>query len=164
MGELVADASGDLSGTTTNSSNGWGTVSKSIKTAGGYASTSTVLATFDGPDGATPTAGLLVDADGDLFGTTYAGGAFSGSTPFSAADGAGTVFEIKTSVSGYASTPITLASSMATTATAAAAMATVEPGSGEELRAAVVDTRGHPIAAIAAPTAASRRAGKVAEG
>ena len=54
------------------------------KTVDGYASTPTTLVSFNGTDGAIPHAGLIADADGDLFGTTYTGGA----------NGDGTVFEI----------------------------------------------------------------------
>ena len=57
-----------------------------VKTASGYASTPTVLFSFDGTHGASPVAGLIADAAGDLFGTTSGGGA-NGS-------GVGTVFEI----------------------------------------------------------------------
>jgi hypothetical protein len=35
----------------------------------------TTLVNFHGPNGALPTAGLIADAHGDLFGTTQAGGA-----------------------------------------------------------------------------------------
>jgi uncharacterized repeat protein (TIGR03803 family) len=69
------------------------------KTASGYASTPTVLASFDGPHGANPAAGLIEDALGNLFGTTDYGGAY----------GLGTVFEIAKTPSGYASTPTVLA-------------------------------------------------------
>jgi uncharacterized repeat protein (TIGR03803 family) len=48
------------------------------------AQTFTTLVSFDGVDGANPFAGLVQGADGNLYGTTYAGGA----------DNAGTVFKI----------------------------------------------------------------------
>ena len=47
-----------------------------------------------------PYAGLIADAAGDLFGTTYGGGA----------NGDGTVFEIAKTAGSYASTPTTLVS------------------------------------------------------
>ena len=71
------------------------------KTAGGYASTPTTLISFTGgADGAEPKGSLIADTNGDLFGTTRFGGA----------NGAGAVFEIAKTASGYASTPTTLVS------------------------------------------------------
>ena len=58
----------------------------------------TTLVNFDTTHGATPVAGLIADAAGDLFGTTQTGGA----------NGDGTVFEIVKTASGYASTPTVL--------------------------------------------------------
>jgi uncharacterized repeat protein (TIGR03803 family) len=97
---LIADANGDLFGTTVGGSNGDGTVFEIAKTATGYASTPTTLVSFNGTDGATVFGGLIADNRGDLFGTTYTGGAFDD----------GTVFEIAKTATGYASTPITLVS------------------------------------------------------
>ena len=98
---LIADANGDLFGTTSmGGANGQGTVFEIVKTAAGYASTPTVLVTFDVASGFRPEAGLIVDANGDLFGTTIGGGA----------NGLGTVFEIAKTASGYASTQTTLVS------------------------------------------------------
>ena len=105
-GGLIADANGDLFGTTDDGgpiegdSGDRGTVFEIKKTATGYASTPTVLAGFDGPDGLFPMAGLLIDANGDLFGTTNQGGS----------DNLGTVFEIKKTAAGYANKPTVLAS------------------------------------------------------
>ena len=100
-GALIADANGDLFGTTgEGGENGDGTVFEIAKTSSGYASTPTILVSFNGSDGADPTGGLIMDANGDLFGTTDGGGA----------NGDGTVFEIANSSSGYASTPTTLVS------------------------------------------------------
>ena len=42
----------------------------------------TVLHSFTGPDGSSPTAALIRDSTGDLFSTTSAAGAFSGGTVF----------------------------------------------------------------------------------
>ena len=71
------------------------------KTAGGYASTPTTLVNFDGANGEAPVAGLIADANGDLFGTTRTVGG---------ANNVGTVFEIAKTAGGYASTPTTLVS------------------------------------------------------
>ncbi len=108
-GSLIADASGDLFGTTElGGANGDGTVFEIAKTAAGYASTPTTLVSFDGADGAHPTAGLIADANGDLFGTTEA---MAGPIVND-----GTVFEIAKTATGYASTPTTLVSFNAPTA------------------------------------------------
>jgi uncharacterized repeat protein (TIGR03803 family) len=97
---LIADANGDLFGTTElGGANGDGTVFEIVKTASGYASTPTTLVGFNGPDGESPFGGLITDPNGDLFGTTYHGGA----------NDDGTVFEIKKTGAGYASAPTTLA-------------------------------------------------------
>jgi uncharacterized repeat protein (TIGR03803 family) len=100
-GSLIADSNGDLFGTTSEGgANNDGTVFEIAKTAGGYASTPTTLVSFNGADGGFPVAGLLADAHGDLFGTTFSGGASD----------LGTVFEIAKAAGGYASTPATLVS------------------------------------------------------
>ena len=101
---LIADASGNLFGTTHGGGaygeavGGDGTVFEIAKTAGGYASTPIVLVNFSFANGAMPTAGLIADANGNLFGTTGGGGAY----------GYGTAFKVAKTASGYASTPIVL--------------------------------------------------------
>ena len=98
---LIADASGDLFGTTLyGGAHDKGTVFEIAKTSDGYASTPTLLTSFDGPVGRQPYSGVIADAAGDLFGTTYGGGAY----------GIGTVFEIAKTSDGYASTPTVLMS------------------------------------------------------
>ena len=102
---LIADANGDLFGTTLgDGANGDGTVFEIAKTASGYASTPTTLVTFNGANGKNPSASLIADAKGDLFGTTFEGGG---------TNGVGTVFEIVNTGTAanpvYASTPTTLA-------------------------------------------------------
>jgi uncharacterized repeat protein (TIGR03803 family) len=78
---LISDATGNLYGTTgLGGLYGWGTVFK-LDPAGNE----TVLHSFtSGEDGAVPWGGLIRDAQGGLYGTTYYGGAY----------GAGTVFKI----------------------------------------------------------------------
>ena len=95
-GSLIADANGDLFGTTVG---GNGTAFEIAKTADGYASTPTTLVSFNTNDDL-PQGGLIADSNGDLFGTTELGGAND--------DGA--VFEIVKTSTGYASTPTTLVS------------------------------------------------------
>ena len=102
---LIADAAGNLFGTTYNgpyNGESWasGTVFEIAKTSTGYASTPTVLASFNSADGSGPQATLTTDAAGDLFGTTIYGGAYSD----------GVVFEIAKTSTGYASTPTVLVS------------------------------------------------------
>ncbi len=101
---LIEDASGNLYGTTngggsTNSSDcnegscGYGTVFKLTPSGSGY--TKTVLYNFcsqtNCTDGANPYAGLIEDAAGNFYGTTYNGGA----------NGGGTVFKLTPSGNGY---------------------------------------------------------------
>jgi uncharacterized repeat protein (TIGR03803 family) len=71
---LIRDAAGNLYGTTYwNGIGGWGTVFKVDPTG-----TETVLYNFTGlADGANPSASVIRDAAGNLYGTTYAGGAFN---------------------------------------------------------------------------------------
>ena len=98
---LITDAAGDLFATTFGGgADDDGTVFEVAKTEDGYASTPTVLASFTGADGAAPAGGLIADAAGDLFGTTYQGGA----------DDDGTVFEIVKTKHGYADAPTILVS------------------------------------------------------
>jgi uncharacterized repeat protein (TIGR03803 family) len=81
IGGLVQDKSGNFYGTTKGGgANGCGTVFE-LSTTG----TETVLHSFDcSTDGGYPYAGLIIDAAGNLYGTTTSGGP----------SGAGTVFEI----------------------------------------------------------------------
>ena len=96
---LSADASGDLFGLMlTGGANSLGAVVE-FPAAGGAAITlPTVFA--GGAGGSHPGGTLLVDASGDLFGTTLSGGA----------NGAGTVFEIQKTGGVYAAAPTTLTS------------------------------------------------------
>jgi hypothetical protein len=73
---LIADANGNLFGTTTvGGASGDGTVFEIVKTASGYASTPTTLVSFNGTNGSQ--GGLIADAVGNLFGTTVTGGGSS---------------------------------------------------------------------------------------
>ena len=92
---VVFDAVGNLYGTTeaggelsTCNGSGCGTVFKLMPAAGGGWA-ETVLHDFNGNDGAYPLAGLILDAVGNLYGTTQQGGTGTSCTP-----GCGTVFEI----------------------------------------------------------------------
>lgn len=90
-GSLVVDSQGNLFGTTElGGSGGYGTVFELVK-ANNYAET--VLHNFSSSngDGELPYAGLLIDSQGNLYGTTELGGT----------SGEGTVFEL-TAASNYA--------------------------------------------------------------
>jgi hypothetical protein len=94
IGNLVADANGDLFGITSQDA-----VFEIVKTPGtptGYASAPTILTTLPTEDGSTTNfnTSLTVDANGDLFGTTSGG-----------PHGLGTVFEIVKAANGYEKTP-----------------------------------------------------------
>lgn len=98
-GKLIFDRTGDLYGTTYNGGSslgclppyGCGTVYKLALSHGGW--TESILYTFSGAgDGANPSAGLISDAAGDLYGTTVYGGAHTW----------GTVFQLAPARSGWA--------------------------------------------------------------
>jgi uncharacterized repeat protein (TIGR03803 family) len=100
LGSLIADAAGNLFGTTSGGgAHDQGTVFEIARTKGGYAGAPTILVSFNDADGYFPTSSLIADADGDLFGVTVAG----------SADNDGTVFEIVKTMNGYADAPTTLA-------------------------------------------------------
>ncbi len=87
MGGVIADRAGNLYGTTSQggtqgcSGNGCGTVFE--LSPGGSGWTQKVLYTFRGAaDGATPTAGLVSDAAGNLYGATAGGGSGDGGVIF----------------------------------------------------------------------------------
>jgi uncharacterized repeat protein (TIGR03803 family) len=87
-GALVMDGSGNLYGTTlTGGAPNTGTVFELAKGS----ATITTLATFNGANGADPSAGLLRDAGGNLYGTTYGGGSSGYGTVFEVAQGSGAV-------------------------------------------------------------------------
>jgi len=74
-GSLVMDASGSLYGTTTCDGTGSGSVFKLTHINGGW--TYTTLYSFTGgSDGTYPDAGVALDANGNIYGTTSQGGAY----------------------------------------------------------------------------------------
>jgi uncharacterized repeat protein (TIGR03803 family) len=97
-GHLTFDAKGNIYGTTQGGgTNGTGTVYKlSPKSGGGW--TEKVIYTFSatGADGTGPSAGMTIAADGTMYSTTPDGGAF----------GAGTVFSLKKTSTGWKQTVI----------------------------------------------------------
>jgi uncharacterized repeat protein (TIGR03803 family) len=100
---LTFDSKGDLFGTTVNGgTSNYGTVFEISYVKGQYTAPTT-LVSFDGTNGIFPHASVIIDASGDLFGTTAAGG------PGGFESGEGTVFEVPYSGGAYASTPLTVA-------------------------------------------------------
>jgi uncharacterized repeat protein (TIGR03803 family) len=94
---VIFDGSGNLYGTTNGGGNGFGTVFELIPAAGG-GWTEKILYSFnnDGIDGHGPSAGVIFDAAGNLYGTTQFGG--SGCNPPSGY--CGTVFELTPTATG----------------------------------------------------------------
>jgi uncharacterized repeat protein (TIGR03803 family) len=87
-GSLGMDGNGNLYGTTRQGGAfGRGTVFELAKASGAI----TRLASFDGTNGAGPLAGLIIDGSGNLYGTTYYGGASKDGTVFEVAAGSGTI-------------------------------------------------------------------------
>ena len=71
-----------------------------VVTQSAQAQTYTVIHTFTGADGADPLAGLTIDRGGNLYGTTYGGGAGSGTVYMLAHNGAGWIFSSLYSFAG----------------------------------------------------------------
>ena len=85
---LVEDSSGNLFGTTFDGgSSSDGTVFEVQAGSGAV----TTLATFNNTNGANPRAGVVKDSSGNLFGTTYYGGASNDGTVFEIKAGSGAV-------------------------------------------------------------------------
>jgi uncharacterized repeat protein (TIGR03803 family) len=81
-GQLVFDSLGNLYGTTVDGgANSGGTVFK-LSPGANNTWTETVLWSFGFPDGNTPYAGVTLDASGNVYGTTTAGGPNGGGTVF----------------------------------------------------------------------------------
>ena len=85
---VIEDSNGNLFGTTfSGGTYGEGTVFEWVKSSG----TLSVLASFDGTNGQNPRAGVIEDNSGNLFGTTYLGGANGDGTVFEVVPGSGTI-------------------------------------------------------------------------
>lgn len=94
-GDLAFDQVGNIYGTTfSGGSGGDGTVFELLRSNGGW--TEMVLYTFHGNDGEGPCAGVTLDNEGNLYGTTVWGGTFS----------FGTVYELTNSESGWTETTL----------------------------------------------------------
>jgi len=94
---LVIDSSGNLWGTTFYSDSGYnGTVFEMSPASGGWTSETLYDLPFTTGAPGGPIDKLLMDAAGNLYGTTYYGGAY----------GVGTVFELVPSVNGWSYVPL----------------------------------------------------------
>ena len=93
FGALIADAAGNLYGTTLQG--GANVVGTVFQVAAGT-NVLTTLATFTGNNGAAPSAGLIADAAGNLYGTTSVGGASNLGTVFQIASGTHTLTTLAT--------------------------------------------------------------------
>ncbi|HEY1684260.1 MAG TPA: choice-of-anchor tandem repeat GloVer-containing protein [Tepidisphaeraceae bacterium] len=103
---LVRDSSGDLFGTTAGggvNNNNSGLV---FEVAAG-SDIPTTIATFDGDNGASPQATLLMDSAGNLFGTTASGGGTSeDGTVFEVAAGSNTITTLATFTGSNGARPV----------------------------------------------------------
>jgi uncharacterized repeat protein (TIGR03803 family) len=75
FGRLVADSAGNLYGATEGGDGDYGAVFKLTPSGGSW--TMTVLHRFNGSDGNTPYGSLIIDANGNLYGTTLQGGTYN---------------------------------------------------------------------------------------
>ncbi len=84
QGGLILDAAGNLYGATTyGGRNGYGTVFElSPKTGGSWTEKLLHSFTNDGVDGTNPFSSVILDAAGNLYGTTIGGGAFASGTAY----------------------------------------------------------------------------------
>src|ERR1700761_2471610 len=96
-GNLVLDSAGDLIGSTSGAGNDLGSVFELAATPTGYASAPTTLGYFNGPPaGTNPNPGVVIDAAGDVI----------GSTRFQGVNSLGSVYEFTKTATGYSSTTV----------------------------------------------------------
>jgi len=91
---LVMDTAGDLIGTTPKGGSNGGTTFQLTRSSGGWNETVIYQFCLSNPtcnDGSAPYAGLILDAAGNLYGTTEGGGAHNG----------GTVYEVEHTATGW---------------------------------------------------------------
>jgi uncharacterized repeat protein (TIGR03803 family) len=95
LGELVFDTAGNLYGVATTSGINNAGVVFELTPVGGGKWTQQVLHSFTGGnDGAVPFAGLAIDGQGNLYGTTMAGGGAGSCVPINSYSYCGTAFEL----------------------------------------------------------------------
>jgi uncharacterized repeat protein (TIGR03803 family) len=90
---LTIDSHGNLFGTTTytSGSSGNGTVFELVAGASSVTTLATFASPMGGPGGSQPYAGVVMDANGNLYGTTRFGGAYGQGTIYELAAGSGTI-------------------------------------------------------------------------
>jgi uncharacterized repeat protein (TIGR03803 family) len=94
LSSLIMDSAGNLYGTTySDGALGFGSVFKLTQTGEGWIYTSLYDFT-GGSDGAYPVGGVVIDANGDVFGTTYAGGGTGSFCDANFGNQCGVIFEI----------------------------------------------------------------------
>ena len=95
---MVFDSAGNLYGETWYGGiYGGGTVFRLTPKADGVGWTEKILHNFgNGKDGANPSGGLMLDSAGNLYGTTFAGGAYDSAGPYRS----GTAFELVATTTG----------------------------------------------------------------
>ncbi len=83
LGGVVLDSAGNLYGTTQYGGSAYGSAGHGVVFKLDPSGHETVIHTFTGkPDGGTPGAGVILDQSGNIYGTTYAGGAVNRGTVF----------------------------------------------------------------------------------
>ncbi len=98
QGNVIFDKAGNLYGTTTLGGNvGYGTVYELSPSSSGQWALATLYSFHGGSDGNRPSAGLVFDNDGNLYGTT----AYAGNAGLCNGTGCGTVFELSTPGGGF---------------------------------------------------------------
>jgi uncharacterized repeat protein (TIGR03803 family) len=98
LAPLVEDSAGNLYGTTdSGGASSHGTVFELVNSSGSYTFKSLYSFGVSLSDGWYPLAGLIIDASGNLYGTTEGGGDLTQCSGF----GCGTVFELVNSPTGY---------------------------------------------------------------
>ena len=93
---LIADSAGNLYGTTQYSGIYYGPGTVFELATDGWGSIPLTLAPFSGSNGANPTAGVIADSAGNLFGTTYQGGGSNQGTVFELAKGSHSLLTLAT--------------------------------------------------------------------
>jgi len=151
-GSLVIDALGNLFGTAGGGAStaciGCGTVFELANNSGSYTYTGVLYSFTGSPDGAQPGAGLLIDAFGDVYGTTVLGG----TSTVCSISGCGTVFEIAPGPAGPAY--------VFSATTGSGQSATVNTPFASQLGVTVLDANGNPpLSAVTVTFTAGASAG-----